>query len=57
MGCFNISTADDDIYEENEQFTITLSTSTIGRIVITRSSATVEITDDDGMHSFKTFRA
>lgn len=49
MECFNIATVDDDIYAENEVFSITLSTSTTERVVITQSSAVIEITDDDGM--------
>ena len=47
MDCVNIATVDDDIYEENEQFSIALSSATVG-VGIAQGTATIEITDDDG---------
>ena len=46
-GCFPFETTEDDIFEANEQLTITLI-STDTHIHISRSTAVVEITDDDG---------
>ena len=45
--CTSIVTVDDDIYEEDETFSVSLS-STSGSVVITLSSATVQIIDNDG---------
>ena len=45
--CTSIVTVDDDIYEEDETFSVSLS-STSDRVVITLSSATVQIIDNDG---------
>ena len=45
--CTSIATVDDDIYEEDETFSVSLS-STSNRVVITLSSAIVQIIDNDG---------
>ena len=46
-GCTNIATVDDNIHEEDEIFFVSLS-SISDSVVITLSSATVRITDNDG---------
>ena len=45
--CSSIATVDDDIYEEDETLSVSLS-SLSGSVVITLSSATVQITNNDG---------
>ena len=47
MDCIDITTVNDNIYEEDEQFFITLSSATDG-VGIAQDTATVEITDNDG---------
>ena len=47
MDCIDITTVNDNIYEEDEQFFITLSSATVG-VGIAQDTATVEITDNDG---------
>ena len=49
--CTFIMTTDDEIYEADESFFTTL-TSTNEGVVITISSAAILITDDDGMYMF-----
>ena len=44
--CTNITTTDDEVYEENESFTVSLS-STSSNVDVSGSIATVLITDDD----------
>ena len=46
--CTTIRTQSDTVYEDNEMFTVSL-TSTNPSISISVSSAVVEITDNDGM--------
>lgn len=48
--CITIATVNNGIYEETEAFLIVLST-TSDSVVITRTSTTVEITDNDGWYS------
>ena len=47
MDCVDIATVNDDIYEENEQLSVALSSTTLG-VGIAQGTATVEITDNDG---------
>ena len=49
--CTDIMTTDDEIYEADESFFATL-TSTIEDVVLTISSAAILITDDDGTYMF-----
>ena len=53
--CTSIATVDDDIYEEDETFSVSLS-STSGSVVINLSSVTVQIIDNDG-ESISQYRA
>ena len=45
--CFNITIIDDSIIEDTEFFRVSL-TSTSNNVIVTSSSATVWITDNDG---------
>ena len=50
--CINVTIENDDITEQNETFSVSLQrTATLdSRITLNPKSATVHITDDDGMH-------
>ena len=48
--CTNITTTDDEIYEENESFAVLLS-STSSNVDVSGSTAAVLITDNDGVDS------
>ena len=50
--CINVTIKDDDITEETEIFIVSLQRTTTldSRIFLNPKSATVHVTDDDGMH-------
>ena len=47
MQCANITIADDDVFEEDETFTVTITVDTAG-VMATMTTTTVTITDNDG---------
>lgn len=47
--CIDISTTDDDVYEDDELFTVSLS-STSDNVDVSSSITTILITNNDGMH-------
>ena len=49
--CLPVTAAEDNIFEDTENFTLSLSTNTGGVSIVNPSSTTVSIIDDDGMYS------
>ena len=49
--CLSVTATEDTIFEDTENFTLSLSTDTGGVSIVNPSNTTVSIIDDDGMYS------
>ena len=49
--CLSVTATEDNIFEDTENFTLSLSTDTGGVSIVNPNTTTVSIIDDDGMCS------